>query len=247
MLNVAVLGFGKMGKVYAQCFSNNPNTTLVGVYNHNDKRRQELTELYPSTKYYTDWKALVDDPEIHVVGICTSTDQRFEQMKYCMEKGKHIICEKAMCLDVNQAQQILDLAKKTDCCVQVASELELHPVIEAVTQNLPSIGKVVYAEMELSMYREEVKWKHKMNAGGGILRELGQHFLDVASNWFGTPIKVTGFNKIVLPQRETEDVAVNVVQFDSGVMLLLKNNYFLILFYSIMIDYSFLLGAKLIL
>ena len=110
--------------------------------------------------------------------------------------------------------------------MHVASELELHPVIQAVTAHIPRIGKIVYAEMELSMYREEVKWKHKMNAGGGILRELGQHFLDVASNWFGVPVCVSGFNKVVLPQRETEDVAVNLVQYDSGTMLLLKNNYF---------------------
>ena len=226
MFKVGILGYGKMGKVYAECFTKNPNTCLVSVYNHTGKRKQELAQSYPQVRYYTDWRALVEDPKVQIVGICTSTDERFEQMKFCMEHRKHIICEKAMCLDVDQALKLLEIAEKSDRCIRIASELEFHPVIKAVNDHLARIGRVVYAEMELSMFREEIKWKHRMNAGGGVLRELGQHFLDVASLWFGTPKSITGFNKIVLPQREVEDISVNMIQYENGTLLLLKNNYF---------------------
>lgn len=225
-LNVGIIGYGKMGKVYADCFSQNNTCNVSAIYNHSLERKTEVKDEHPSAEYYTNWHELINRKDIDIIGLCSPTNERIYQIREAIYAQKHIICEMPICMDLDELKEIEKLLKSNDKHFLVASELKFHPVIEKVSSLLENIGSIFFIDMHYSMYNNKIKWKHTYSAGGGILRELGQHLLDVATIWLGTPVRVYGNNQIVLAQREVEDMSIIVVDYASGAVVNLVNNYF---------------------
>ena len=226
MLNVGILGCGKMGRVHAEVFSKNENCKIVGFYNRTKEKALDLLKNHPDAKVYDTWQELIEDKNIDIITISTPQIERLEQYKFAIEHGKHVFLEKPMGLGLDDLKEVLDLLKKSDSCFYVDSQIRSNPAVEAINKELHKIGKIFHIDMEFSMYRDEIKWKHKLIAGGGVLRELCGHMVDQAQDWLGKVKSVTANNKVVLPGREVEDFSVNLIEYESGATLLLSGNYF---------------------
>lgn len=225
-LKVGVVGYGKMGKVYADWFSENENCEVCAVYNHSAKRKSEAAAEHPGAVFYEDWREMIENGGLDIIGICSPTNERMAQMECAIKNHKHVICEKPVCMDMDELNTLAKLLEGYDKKFCVASELKYHPVIRKVTELLPQIGTLFYIDFHYSMYRTEIKWKHLYQSGGGILRELGQHLLDVATIWLGQPQTVYGRNMVVMPGREVEDVTLDLITYESGAVVNLVSHYF---------------------
>lgn len=225
-MNIGILGLGKMGSVHAEVFSRNPLCRLYGFYNRTREKAEEFSRKYPGTRVYETWQEMMGDDAIDAVAISTPQYERLQQYRMAVEKGKHLFIEKPMFFSFGDMKETLSLLQDSKVCFYVDSQIENHPAILAVNRELHKVGRIFHIDMELSMYREEVKWKHKLIAGGGVLRELCGHLVDQAGDWLGEAISVTAVNKIVLPGREVEDYTVNLIEYKSGATLLLSGNYF---------------------
>lgn len=64
-------------------------------------------------KVYTDYKALLADPEIETVHVCTPNRSHSFITVDALEAGKHVICEKPMAINSTEAKKMLDAAKRT--------------------------------------------------------------------------------------------------------------------------------------
>ncbi len=224
--NVAIIGYGKMGKVYADCFNKSKRCSIVSIYNHSPKRKEEIKKDFPDAKFYTSWERMLDDEEIDIVGLCSATYERKEQIEKAVSKQMHIICEMPICMDLLELNTIKKIIKHYPYVFRVASELKYHPVIVKVSDLIKNIGEVLFVNFHYSMFRTEIKWKHLFISGGGILRELGQHLIDVMVMWFGKPKSIYGRNQVIMPGREVEDLSLTVMNYENGLIVNLINNYF---------------------
>ena len=80
-LNVGILGAGKMGKVYARWFAAHPRCRLAAIYNRTSSRAAELAAGYSGARVCENWETLVNDPAVHVVGVCTPSHEHLEQVR----------------------------------------------------------------------------------------------------------------------------------------------------------------------
>ncbi|MEI6100507.1 MAG: Gfo/Idh/MocA family oxidoreductase, partial [Eubacteriales bacterium] len=140
--------------------------------------------------------------------------------------AKHIISEKPLCMDINECKEIASFKLAYGQKNIVASHPQYHPVIVETGRLLPDIKKIFHMELSFSMYRTEIRWKHLLQSGGGILRELCGHLIDVSNNWLGDVRSVYGCNKIILPGREVEDLTANIIEYKCGASVYLSANYF---------------------
>lgn len=227
-LKVGILGYGKMGQVYGDWFKTNPYCEVTAVYNHSMGKREKVSEDIPGALFYNDWEELISNRELDIIGITSATYEKFPQICKAISENKHIICEKPICMDINELNEIKKhiVNTKYNKKFLVASELQLHPVIEAINKLIPGIGKVFHISLDYSMYRDEVKWKHRYEAGGGILRELGQHLIDVVNIWLGEPKRVFGYNMILNPNRQVEDFSTNIIEYMTGAVVCLTTHYY---------------------
>lgn len=226
MLNIGILGCGKMGRVHAEVFAKNKNCRITGLYNRTIEKAAEIQKNHPEAKIYSSWQDMINDPDIDVITISTPQADRLEKYKLAIEQGKHVFLEKPMGYGLRDVKETLELLEDSNCCFYADSQIRSQPTILAINKELSRIGQIFHIDLEFSMYREEIKWKHKLISGGGILRELCGHLIDQAADWLGEPECITANNKIVLPGREVEDYTINMVEYKNGATLLLQGSYF---------------------
>ena len=226
MFNVGIIGCGKMGQVHAEIFSAYPNCQVTGLYNRSIEKAQVLQKKIPGAVVYSSWQEMLADDQIQIIAISTPQYQRLEQYQTAMKYNKHIFAEKPVSLGLDDLKELMIALQDYQFCFYVDSQLRSHPAIHAINRELHRIGRIFHIDMEFSMFREEIKWKNKLLAGGGILRELCSHLIDQANEWLGECRSVCSNNKIILSGRENEDYSVNLIEYKNGATLMLSSNYF---------------------
>lgn len=224
-LTVGILGAGKMGKVYARWFAAHPHCRVTGIYNRTRARAEELAAGYPDMRVFDNWEALVRDPAIDVIGICTPSHEHLAQVREALTAGKHILCEKPMANDIGQCREIAALSRDARTKMMVGFQMRFHPVVETIDRLLPRIGSLYHLDFIFSLHRPGVTWRHSLTQGGGVLKELASHLFDLMQHWAGDITTVTGNNRIIESGREVEDYSTNLLTFAGGAGGFLFSSY----------------------
>ena len=215
-----------MGRVYAHWFSQNPHCHVVAFYNRTFATAETLAREYSGSKSYKTWQEITARPDIDIIGICTPSHEHLEQIEHACAHDKHILCEKPMAKDLNESIKLCRLTESSAPKIGIGFQMRFHPVVRLVDKLLPRIGDIFHLDFNFGMYRPENTWRHQGVQGGGVLKELGSHLLDLACHWAGDICGVQAVNRIVADDREVEDYSLNILEFANGVSGYLFSNYF---------------------
>ena len=128
-LRTAVVGAGKMGEIHARVYSELPQSNLVAIVDVDADKAKRLAKKYrcESAQNVTELIGKVD-----AVTISAPTTEHFSLAKPLIEAGIAVLIEKPLAADVNQARDIVALAKKTGCLVAVGHSERCNPVVQAM-------------------------------------------------------------------------------------------------------------------
>lgn len=115
-LKCAVIGVGYLGRFHAQKYLMLPNAELVAVCDAN-KATSEAVAQELQVPAYQDYRDLFD--KVDAVSIAATTNQHYEIAKHCLEQGIHVLIEKPITETVEQASELISLAKKHHAKLQV--------------------------------------------------------------------------------------------------------------------------------
>ncbi|MBP3387165.1 MAG: Gfo/Idh/MocA family oxidoreductase [Clostridia bacterium] len=138
----------------------------------------------PDAKVYTDYKELLEDKTIDVVHVLTPNRSHSFITVDALESGKHVMCEKPMAINSEEAKKMLDAAKRTGKTLTIgyqnrqrADSLFVKNEVAAGT-----LGDIYYAKATALRRREVPTWGVFLNEyeqGGGPLIDIGTHALDL--------------------------------------------------------------------
>jgi predicted dehydrogenase len=133
MLKVGVLGAGHLGKIHLRLLNQSEKYELVGFYDAFDENANKVAAEFGYKKFdsITELIAAVD-----VIDIVTPTLQHFECAKQVIEAGKHIFIEKPISNTVEEAEEIIALAKKHNVKGQVGHVERFNPAFKAVKDKI---------------------------------------------------------------------------------------------------------------
>ena len=95
-LKVAVIGAGGISRTHIPGWQASPYTELVAAADVNDAMLQDFGQKFGVERLYTDVDAVLSDPTIDIVDICTPNRLHTPQVIAALEAGKHVICEKPL-------------------------------------------------------------------------------------------------------------------------------------------------------
>ncbi|MCH5170663.1 MAG: Gfo/Idh/MocA family oxidoreductase, partial [Oscillospiraceae bacterium] len=104
MLKIGIIGAGRIGKVHLESISYHvKNATVVAMADPfmNDETKAFI-EGFGVEKIYTDYKEIINDPEIDAVLVCSSTDTHAPISIEAINAGKHVFCEKPLANTVDK-------------------------------------------------------------------------------------------------------------------------------------------------
>lgn len=113
MINFAIAGCGRVAAVHAEAIRQAQGARLLAVCDINEECLYPFAQNYGAESAFTDFRAMINDPAIDVVNICTPNALHAEMAIQAMEKGKHVMIEKPMALSVSDADRIIETAKNT--------------------------------------------------------------------------------------------------------------------------------------
>lgn len=121
LLRVGVVGVGHLGKEHARIYSQLPQAKLVGVCDA-DASKQERSDLL-GVPFYTDYRDLIG--KVDAVSIATPTSTHYAVAKPFLEKGIHTLIEKPITLNLEEADELIEIARRRNCALQVG-HIERH-------------------------------------------------------------------------------------------------------------------------
>lgn len=129
VLNIALLGYGYLGKWHAQKINLHENVKFVGIVEPNIAIHAEIKKLYPEIKVVLDLAEIID--EIDAAIVVTPTSLHYQQVKYLIEQNKHVFCEKPLTHSFATAKELYQLANKyPNLIMQVGHSERCHQIFE---------------------------------------------------------------------------------------------------------------------
>jgi predicted dehydrogenase len=192
-IGVGVIGRGFGANVQVPQFRNMPGVEVIGVAGRDS------------------WRALVADDRVSAVSVATAPIAQHEIVKSALEHGKHVLCEKPFGLNVEQAQELCDAARKAGVVHMVDFLFRTAPERVRLRQLLEggAIGRLLRVNVEWTMAGRATKaldWRWQMDpaAGGGALFAFGSHVLDYLE-WLVGPIRSVSGHLSVCGRHATDE------------------------------------------
>jgi predicted dehydrogenase len=133
MLRVGVLGAGHLGKIHLRLLKQSEKYELVGFYDAFNENANKVAAEFGYKKFDTIAELIA---AVDVVDIVTPTLQHFECAQQVIEAGKHIFIEKPISNTVEEAEEIIALAKKYNVKGQVGHVERFNPAFTAVKDKI---------------------------------------------------------------------------------------------------------------
>jgi len=134
-LKTAVVGVGHLGKEHARIYRELPESTLVGISDSDPAKAEKAKEL--GTAYYKNPLDLIG--KVDAVSITTPTSTHYAVAKEFLKAGVHTLIEKPITLKLEEADELLELARQKKCSLQVG-HIERHNPgfkrIEEIAKNI---------------------------------------------------------------------------------------------------------------
>lgn len=143
-IRVGLVGTGYAAKLRAETLQADPRSHIVAVSGHTPANTEEFSQSYQALGL-TSWGELVDLQDVDLVIICTVNRDHSAIARAALEKGKHVVVEYPLSLDVDEAEELIALAESKDKLLHVEHIELLGGLHQALHQFLPSIGNTFYA------------------------------------------------------------------------------------------------------
>ena len=227
MLNFAVLGCGRIGRMHARNIAAHPRAELVAVYDVASAAAQAAaSELGARVAESVD--EVLADPRVEAVLIAFSTDTHVDLLTRSAKAGKAVLCEKPIDLDLARVDACWAEIGRLDPVVMVGFNRRFDPSFKALRDRVQA-GEIGRLEQVVITSRDPVPAPVEyLKVSGGIFRDMTIHAFDMARYLAGdiVEVQVMGANLIEPAIQEIGDVDAVMVTLRaaSGALVHINNS-----------------------
>ncbi|MEH7275061.1 Gfo/Idh/MocA family protein [Neobacillus vireti] len=253
-LKVGVVGAGSLSEAHLEAYKNNPDVELAAICDLVEERAAEKAKKYSISDVYTDYQEMLKDPELDAISVVTWNNTHKEISIAALDAGKHVLCEKPLCINYDEALEIKAATERNNKQFMIGYVRRHASSITVLKKYIDKglLGDIYYAKASnLRRLGNPGGWfSDKSRSGGGPLIDIGVHILDLLWYLMGRPkvktVSANTYNKLgnrtniqnlsfykaadYSPDNNVEDLANALIRFENGA--------------SLMVDVSFTLHAK---
>jgi predicted dehydrogenase len=206
LIKVAVLGTGSLGKEHARIYSELAaagKVEFTGLFDAHTETARKIAAKHNARVFNSVVEAAAASDALNIV---TPTVTHFELAKQLLEQGKHVLVEKPMTDDTAEAAELVELAQKKNCVLQVGHVERFNPVFKYL-ETVATEPRFIETH-RLSPYPAR-------STDIGVVLDLMIHDLDVVLAFVKSP--VTSVDAVGIPVlSKSEDVANARLRFANG-------------------------------
>ena len=194
---------------------------IVAVEDIDEEVAKSVKQRYALDKYYNNEDDLLRDDSIEAVYIGTPVFLHSKQIMKAANAGKHILCEKPLCISIKETEEIIEYCHKKDVKLQVGFMMRYHGYhIKAKDMiDKGEIGQPVMGRAQLTCWYPQIDgaWRQDpAKSGGGALMDMAIHSVDILRYVFGDVEEVSSFSDTITHNYPVEDSGVILLRFKNG-------------------------------
>ena len=200
-LRLGIIGIGNMGSAHFACVCGGKiqNLVLTSVCDLRQERLDYCAQLAPDIACYTDWKELVNSPDVDAVLIAVPHPLHADIAITALRAGKHVLTEKPVDIRVSKAQALNECAKASGRVFGIMFNQRTDPLFQKAREIVQSgqLGEmkrtvwIITHWYRSQHYYDSGSWRATWNGeGGGVLLNQCPHQLDLWQWICGMPVKV---------------------------------------------------------
>ena len=203
MLNVGVFGVGHLGKFHLNNWKEIAGVNIVGFFDPNNEVAKEVAEKY-NLKRFLDEDKLLDACDI--VDIVVPTDHHFSICMRALRKGKHVFVEKPLANTMQEAKDIMNMAREANVKVQVGHVERFNPAFLALKDvNIKPMFIEVHRLAQFNPRGTEVS----------VILDLMIHDIDIVLSIVKSGVKNIHASGVAV-MTDTPDIANVRIEFNNG-------------------------------
>lgn len=250
-IKVAVVGCGSISKLHFDAYQKNTDAEIVAVCDLNRERAEKRASEYGVSKVYTDYRKLLEESGADAVSICTWNNAHAPVSIAALKAGKHVLCEKPLCMTVEEALRVQDAVKNAPSQVFQVGFIRRYEERARILKEFidgGDIGEIYYAKAScLRRLGNPGGWFSDLSrSGGGPVIDLGVHVIDLCWYLMGSPkVKSVSANTYYKlgnrknvqhlrfykaadydpDKNDVEDLANALIRFENGASILLDVSF----------------------
>ncbi|MEK3808704.1 Gfo/Idh/MocA family oxidoreductase [Bacillus sp. FSL H8-0547] len=240
-----MVGYKFMGKAHSLGYRNVPfffpdrsKPVLKAIAGRNEEGVMKAAKELGFESYETDWRELIKRDDIDLIDIVTPNHSHAEIAIAAAEAGKHVICEKPLALNAEEAERMLAAAEKNGVVHMISHNYRFAPAVQYAKKLIEEgrLGKIYHVR---ATYLQDwlmdpdfpIAWRLKKEiTGSGALGDIGAHIIDLTRFLVGEMIEVVGAMETFIKERpienepgktgivDVDDAASFIARFENGAM-----------------------------
>jgi predicted dehydrogenase len=189
-IGIAVIGAGMAGRAHAAAYriapslyeSILPDLRFLSIGDISPELGSLAAQRFGYERADTSWQAIAENPAIDVVSVVVANSLHREIVEGLVAAGKHVLCEKPLSDNLEDARAMSDLARSADTVVRIGFTFRRAPGVAALRELVTSgaLGRVLHVDGRYwcdyaSDPMGPISWRYKGAPGSGALADIGSH------------------------------------------------------------------------
>jgi UDP-N-acetylglucosamine 3-dehydrogenase len=160
-LQIGIVGLGRWAEWHLQVIATMENACVSAVCSHSNERALEIARDYNVPKAYTDYRELVRDTSVDAVIVCTSEEQHCEPTLAAFENSKPVLVEKPIAHDLEDADRMINAAKKYNAILLPGHTLRFDPRYATLKDMIQDgkLGKLASIYAHRHIPNDRLSWR----------------------------------------------------------------------------------------
>lgn len=221
-----IVGCGMISHFHAKAIGEIRGAKLVACYSQRMQSAEKVADEYGATPYDS-LEAMLADPRVDVITICTPSGAHMEPAVAAARAGKHVIVEKPLEVTLKRCDKIIEACKKNNVVLSTIFPSRFHEASKTLKSAIDKgkFGRLTLGDAYVKWFRTQEyydsgAWRGTWKLdGGGALMNQAIHSVDLLTWLMGPVESITAQTSTLAHERiEVEDVAVAVLRFANGAL-----------------------------
>jgi myo-inositol 2-dehydrogenase / D-chiro-inositol 1-dehydrogenase len=228
-VTIGIIGAGRIGRLHAENIINLPQATIKLISDIYVENAKEWAEKLGIQRLTTDYKDLLNDPEIDAIFICSPTNTHVQIIKEAAAAGKHIFCEKPISFSIEETKEALEAVKEHGVKLQIGFNRRFDHNFKKVHDTVKegTIGDLHL--LKVTSRDPAPPPADYIKTSGGLFIDMTIHDFDMARYIAGSEVEevfVQGANLVdpIFSELGDVDTAVITLKFQSGAIGVIDNS-----------------------
>jgi len=230
-IRMGICGAGNIVHTHCNTLARFNNMEIMAVSSRSKEQAHAVASQYHIKDAFNDHRYVTEHPDVDIVLVTCPNYQHFELSMQAIEAGKHVIVEKPLAMNIEQALMMIEAAEKAGVMLLYAENLPFAPKFMKLTEMAEqgAFGEIyMLRQIERHAGPHSPWFFQKECAGGGVLMDLGCHSISVLLETMkGHQVIDVGAVARTFRHKhgDVEDFIIMQMVFDNGAIGVVESNW----------------------